>query len=122
MSTKQINLPIGWKWSTITDLLDRLQYGYTAKAKPDLNGTKFLRITDIQELGVDWDAVPGCEITTENMEKYRLFDGDIVFARSGSIEKAWRVSASPNAVFASYLIYFYTKNQVGNIKGHFSIS
>jgi type I restriction enzyme S subunit len=40
----------------------------------------------------------------EQLEKYRLRRDDIVFARTGSIEKAARIVNPPVAVFASYLI------------------
>ncbi|HNC99194.1 MAG TPA: hypothetical protein PKW90_23875, partial [Myxococcota bacterium] len=49
-------------------------------------------------------------MTTSDLEKYRLRNGDFVFARSGSIEKAWRVTDCPEAVFASYLIRARPKN------------
>jgi type I restriction enzyme S subunit len=49
--------------------------------------------------------VPGCSISAEQVIKYKLTEGDLVFARSGSIDKAWRVTGPPpGAVFASYLI------------------
>jgi type I restriction enzyme, S subunit len=99
-----VRQPPGWTVSTLGDLLNRLQYGYTASASPDLPGPRFLRITDLQDDGVDWSSVPGCQINDADLEKYKLQDGDLVFARSGSIEKAWRVKNAPEAVFASYLI------------------
>jgi len=88
----------------ITDVVDRLQYGYTAKASNTTSGPKFLRITDIKQNGVDWANVPTCEISSHDFEKYRLYSGDVVFARTGSIEKAWHVENPPEAIFASYLI------------------
>ena len=97
-------LPAGWAVTTLGEVFDRLQYGYTAKAEPDRPGPKFLRITDIGEVGVVWNNVPSCSISHEDLEKYRLVEDDIVFARSGSIEKTWRVVNPPDAVFASYLI------------------
>lgn len=99
-------LPPGWTSASFSEVFGRFQYGYTASASPELPGPRFLRITDLGEdgSGVDWVTVPGCEITPDDFEKYRLRDGDFVFARSGSIEKAWRVEACPEAVFASYLI------------------
>ena len=41
----------------------------------------FLRITDIQDNKVDWTSVPYCPIDTNDLPKYKLKDGDIVFAR-----------------------------------------
>ena len=98
-------LPDGWVTSTLAEVFDHLQYGFTAKAEHDgSSGPKFLRITDLQVDGVDWATVPFCQAGEAETAKYLLNDGDFVFARSGSIEKAWRAVAPPVAVFASYLI------------------
>jgi type I restriction enzyme S subunit len=97
-------LPSGWTFAELRDLFDGLQYGYTASAIGDSAAIKFLRITDIQNGSVDWSTVPGCAIEDAVRPRYLLADGDFVFARTGSIEKAWRVRNPPSAVFASYLI------------------
>lgn len=99
-----VELPPGWARATLGDLVDRLQYGYTASADPKAPGPRFLRITDLRDDGINWDQVPGCIATPEDLEKYALHDGDVVFARTGSIEKAAVVRNPPESVFASYLI------------------
>ncbi|MFH1950593.1 MAG: restriction endonuclease subunit S [Pseudomonadota bacterium] len=104
MGHRKDKLPVGWTETNLIDIVDRLQYGFTAKASSEISEPKFLRITDIQNNDVNWSSVPGCRITAEEIERYRLSDGDMVFARSGSIEKAYRVSNPPLSVFASYLI------------------
>lgn len=96
-------LPIGWEIATFADVFDRLQYGLTAKASIEAGGPRFLRITDIEGGDVDWDRVPGLDGSGE-IERYLLAEGDFVFARSGSIEKAARLRSPPSSVFASYLI------------------
>src|SRR5437870_2304861 len=97
-------LPPGWTDATIGDLVDRLQYGLTATAAPSRQGPRFLRITDLEAGRVDWSTVPGCDLSKSDLDKYRLLADDIVFARTGSIEKAARIVNPPEAVFASYLI------------------
>lgn len=104
MSEARDGLPAGWQWATLGDLVDRLQYGYTASATAGAGGPRFLRITDLQEGGINWGDVPGCVATGDDIKKYELRDGDVVFARTGSIEKAAVVRSPPQAVFASYLI------------------
>ena len=104
MGKENRNLPKGWIETSLINIVDRLQYGYTAKASAEIEEPKYLRITDIQNGDVNWSNAPGCKITENELEKYRLYDGDIVFARSGSIEKAYRVSNPPLSAFASYLI------------------
>lgn len=86
------------------DVVESLQYGFTAKAVADNGGTKFARISDIKQGLIDWPAVPGCEIGSGEYDRFALADGDLLFARTGSIEKACRVRQPPRAVFASYLI------------------
>ena len=97
-------VPASWEVAKIGQLVDRLQYGYTAKAESGRPGPRFLRITDIENGRINWSSVPGCRISEDDLAKYELGDGDVVFARTGSIEKACVVVQPPEAVFASYLI------------------
>ena len=83
----------------------RINYGYTESASSEKIGPRFLRITDIQDNCVDWETVPYCRIEKADLPKYKLADGDIVFARTGATTgKSYLVSHPPCAVFASYLI------------------
>lgn len=98
-------LPDGWERARVADVCQFIDYGYTASANFTVATPKFLRITDIQNGRVDWEAVPGCEITAEDEEANRLQDGDIVFARTGGTTgKSFLIRQPPRAVFASYLI------------------
>ena len=93
-----------WTEQRLGDL-SRINYGYTESASDEKVGPHFLRITDIQENGVDWDSVPYCRIDAKAIPKYKLIDGDIVFARTGaSTGKSYLVTNPPESVFASYLI------------------
>lgn len=85
--------------------VSKINYGYTAKSSTSFNGPKYLRITDIQDGDVDWSNVPSCGISEEDLEKYRLVEGDIVFARTGATTgKSYLIKSAPTSVFASYLI------------------
>ena len=87
-------------------------YGYTEKACFTEVGPRFLRITDIQDDGVNWDTVPYCTINDGDLEKYKLSDGDIVFARTGATTgKSYLVINPPKSVFASYLITVHINNK-----------
>lgn len=90
----------------LTDVSESITYGFTASADFSRIGPKFLRITDIQNGTVDWSTVPFCKCTTEEVDKYKLRPGDIVFARTGATTgKSFMIRDCPdNAVFASYLI------------------
>ncbi len=85
--------------------LSNINYGYTAKASHDKGTYKFLRITDIQNNGVDWEKVLYCEVEQKKLSNALLYDGDIVFARTGATtRKSFLVEKPKDAVFASYLI------------------
>lgn len=93
----------GWGEQSVEEITDKVQYGYTASAKQSGNA-QLLRITDIQNNHVNWDTVPFCDC--ENIENYKLQNGDIVFARTGAtVGKSFLINNPPkNAIFASYLI------------------
>jgi type I restriction enzyme S subunit len=94
----------GWEMKQLAAVAT-IKYGYTESASSEPIGPRFLRITDIQEDKVDWESVPYCKIEPENLYKYRLATGDIVFARTGATTgKSFLLSDPPNAAFASYLI------------------
>lgn len=90
----------------LAELAAAIDYGVTASALSRDTGTKFLRITDIQDGSVDWEQVPFCEAQDRKLRSARLDDGDIVFARTGATTgKSFLIKEPPQgAVFASYLI------------------
>lgn len=83
-----------------------MQYGYTETATNADTGTKFLRITDIAQSFIDWTNVPYCNISSDNLIKYQLKDGDVVVARTGATVGAAKMIGkhTPNSVFASFLV------------------
>lgn len=103
-----------WPVRRVEELAVAIQYGYTAKAKTDVHGPKYLRITDIQDDAVDWSQVPSCEIDEEEIPKYQLQPGDLVFTRTGAtVGKSYLIrSAPPASVFASYLIRIRFRDEV----------
>ena len=102
--TNELNLPEGWEVKTLGDIA-KINYGYTEKASFDEIGPKFLRITDIQDNGVEWSKVPFCKCSESDLPKYKLETGDIVFARTGATTgKSYLLNNPQNSVFASYLI------------------
>ena len=99
-------LPSNWATTTVGELADSIQYGHTAKSSKTDVGPRFLRITDIQDNNVNWSTVPFCKIPEEQIAKYRLAKGDLLFARTGAtVGKSFLIhSEVPDSVFASYLI------------------
>ncbi|HBC3511455.1 restriction endonuclease subunit S [Vibrio parahaemolyticus] len=100
------NVPKDWEWTRLGNLSSDIHYGYTASAKPNSEGVRLLRITDIQNDKVNWGTVPACDITEEKAKSYLLENDDILIARTGgTIGKSYLVeNIDLQAVFASYLI------------------
>lgn len=99
------DLPPNWRWVRLGEVASRPQYGFTKSATLHPIGPKFVRITDITSGEIDWSKVPYCECDTKKLGKYRLYPGDVLFARSGSVGATILIKETPyDAVFASYLI------------------
>ena len=99
-----------WVHCTLADTCSAIHYGLTASASNDFTGPKFLRITDIVSGQLDWNTVPHVVAEDEIIAKYRLYDGDIVIARTGaSTGASLYVKNPPLAVFASYLVRLQAK-------------
>jgi type I restriction enzyme S subunit len=104
-------IPEGWQVGTLGKLSEKPQYGYTASAREEPVGPKFLRITDVNKLSwIDWSSVPFCEIGQEDLEQYRLHPGDVLIARMADPGHGVVIEEQVEAVFASYLIRFRLKD------------
>ena len=118
----QGDLPAGWVTTTLGEICDKPEYGWTTKAITDKSGLKLLRTTDISKGPIDWSAVPFCEQEPPSPRKFLLSDGDIVISRAGSVGLSALISNCPNAVFASYLIRFRTKSDLEKKYLHYYLS
>jgi len=105
-------IPANWGVVRLGDV-GIFQYGYTTSAIEDRTGVKFLRITDIQGEGnIIWENVPYCKLLENELEKYRLAEGDILFARIGATTgKTCIVESPPISTFGSYLIRLQIKEK-----------
>ena len=102
---KPFDIPDSWEWVRLGDVAENMRYGFTASAKDEGN-SKFLRITDIQDNMVNWNAVPSCNVPHAKINDLQLHDEDILIARTGgTVGKSYLVKKIPGrVVFASYLI------------------
>src|SRR5690606_6319004 len=75
---KPFELAEGWEWVRLGRISADIHYGYTASANENAKEHRLLRITDIQNDKVNWETVPGCEISDDQAEQYLLRDGDIL--------------------------------------------
>ena len=98
----------GWEMETLGGLSTHVRYGLTAKASPHVEGTLFIRITDIDEDGkLRLDEPHYVQINDNICDRFRVQQDDILIARSGATAgKAHLCSPEGRAVFASYLIRF----------------
>lgn len=110
----------GWRNVTLSDISMAIDYGYTASSSNINIGPKFLRITDIATSNIiDWNSVPFCSISQEDNEKYKLYPGDIVIARTGASTGATytiKDTDPKDLVFASYLIRYRINPEIADAK------
>jgi type I restriction enzyme S subunit len=114
-------IPKGWTIEEIRKRTSNIQYGLTRSATKDKIGPRFLRITDIQGGRIDWEQVPYCPVSAEELSKYQIWPGDIFVARTGaSTGENIYIVAAPNSVFASYLVRFQLSDaSVARVVGEF---
>lgn len=104
-----------WIPYKLGDICTDIAYGYTASADWEIEGPKFLRITDIQDYFINWKTVPQCPISDSDRKKYLLEIGDIVIARTGaSTGSTFTLKDKVDAVFASYLIRYKIDTNIAN--------
>ncbi len=103
---KPFELPDGWEWVRLGEVVERSDYGLSLKAYEDPKGTPFLRMNNIRGGAVvldDLKFVPAEEVPNELLLK----PGDILFNRTNSYElvgKAGLFLEAGTYSFASYLI------------------
>ena len=105
-------IPRGWNViENISEICEKINYGYTQSASEKIVGPKFLRVTDINKGDwINWNNVPYCEIDDKDLAKYILKKMDIVIARMADPGKIAIFESDMQAVFASYLIRIRFKN------------
>ena len=106
-------VPEGWAWTTVNDISKSILYGVSESAKSE-GKYKLLRITDIQDNQVDWETVPCTDFDENKVSSYILYDGDIVFARTGAtVGKSYLIKGlNQKAIYASYLIRVQTFDMI----------
>jgi type I restriction enzyme S subunit len=81
-----VSNPKKWPDPTLGELLAFQQYGprfYNESYSAD--GIRIVRITDLSEAGVlDFSSMPRLLVSDEDLEKYALHPGDLIFARTGA--------------------------------------
>ena len=107
------DLPASWGITTLGEVCDPPQHGWTTSATDKPGNVKLLRATDISGGQVDWATVPWCSEEPANIERYAVRKNDLLITRTGAgVGRAFLIGESPLAAFASYLIRFTPKREV----------
>ena len=94
-----------WEETTFKQVFGKLQYGLNAAAKEYDGKNKYIRITDIDESSHKYlskkTVSPDCDLD----DTYLVRDGDILFARTGSVGKTYIYDTNDGILyFAGFLI------------------
>jgi len=97
---------------TVDEVSSNIRYGYTNSAK-DKGNAVFIRITDMNKNGKLKNNFMYVDIENNELEKFKLYKGDILFARSGATAgKVALFDLDLVAVFASYIIRIQPNNEM----------
>lgn len=100
--------PKGWPVCTLDDLIADTDYGTSERADSDVDGVPVIRMNNILRNGrLDLSELKYAKLTPEDLIKYGLRPGDLVFNRTNSRELVGKTGLwdqPRGAVAASYLI------------------
>ena len=107
-------IPESWEVVRLETVLNNTQYGLSAKANLKRQGYPLLRMNNLVDGLVDISDLKHIQLDKEELEKFRLNKGDVLFNRTNSFElvgKTGLFDKEGDYVFASYLIRLVTDAQ-----------
>lgn len=106
------DIPDTWVWTRIGQISEMFQYGTSEKARKNLSGIPVLRMGNIQDGQLVFDALKYYPPDWASTDNYILEDGDVLFNRTNSPKLVGKTAVykrnHPRSVFASYLIRIKT--------------
>jgi type I restriction enzyme S subunit len=102
-----------WKWKTLGELCDGVEYGSSAKSKKE-GKIPVLRMGNIQDGKLDWENLVYTD-DKEEIAKYLLRHNDVLFNRTNSPELVGKTAIYKSempAIFAGYLIRIHRKEDL----------
>lgn len=100
--------PMGWPMTTVGELLSGADYGSSAKAHTDPVGLPMIRMGNVTYEGaLDLDDLKYVVLGAEEVERFGLREGDILFNRTNSKELVGKTGlwdGATDAIVASYFI------------------
>lgn len=103
---EKFSLPL-FPVAALGEVVELVQYGCSSLAKEEPIGVPMVRMNNLQNDGWDFSALKYIELGDEELERYRLEVGDLLFNRTNSKElvgKCDMFTEPGDWVFASYLI------------------
>jgi len=100
-----LSLPKGWEEKSLGEICEGFQYGSSSKSVIE-GETPVLRMGNIQNFGINWLKLK-FSVNENEIKKYLLKDGDVLFNRTNSPELVGKSAIYKNempAIFAGYLI------------------
>jgi type I restriction enzyme, S subunit len=114
-NVKDGELPEGWKWLKLGDVIENMQYGTSDKSNDKAADIPVIRMGNIQDGKLDFNNLKYFYKTYPEVDKYLLDDGDVLFNRTNSAELVGKSAIYkkqyPRAIFASYLIRIKVKKK-----------
>lgn len=97
-----------WEEKTLGEISQNVMYGMNSSAIPFDGKNKYIRITDIDDKTRTFSPAPLCSPSGNIDDKFKLQNGDIVFARTGaSTGKCYVYNPKDgNLFFAGFLVKF----------------
>ncbi len=115
---KPFALPKGWEWCRLGEITYGFQYGTSSKSQKT-GIIPVLRMGNIQFGKIIWDElVYSSEV--EEIEKYKLEEGDLLFNRTNSRELVGKTGiyiGERPSIYAGYIVRFH---MAGNINPKYS--
>lgn len=100
--------PKQWEVVSLGDLLERVDYGSSTKASEDAAGLPLIRMGNVNYAGdFDLSDLKYVELSPENVARFRIEKGDILFNRTNSKELVGKTGlweSDMEAIAASYFI------------------
>jgi len=114
-ATELFDLPSNWDWIKLRDCCEKFKYGTSAKSKEE-GKVPVLRMGNLQGGKLDWTNLVYTS-DEEEINKYELSSGDLLFNRTDSPELVGKTSiyeGERDAIYAGYLIRIRTLDNVNS--------
>jgi type I restriction enzyme S subunit len=103
-----IELPVGWRWASVDELVGIVQYGTSAKTSDFSDGVPVLRMGNLQRGELDGTNLKYLPVEHAEFPELLLTSDDVLFNRTNSFELVGKSAVyrgiPATASFASYLI------------------